>query len=203
VTSVRATNFDSGDGRSVGTSDGSARLSLKPKGCVRGALDGAWWPRSTDPAIELTALVEAVAGSVRRIALNMAGWDKAPRRILHDSGGKIAVDWFRISSVHLVRIVGTDDQRIDLLLIPVDTEEVTAKRALAMATEGHDPDIDAPVGDHSAPVSGSAGPAEEVNPSPDYGDGAPDRHAPAGPGRLIKRRSPPPSLSLQPSGPAD
>src|SRR5690349_11230318 len=143
------------------------------------------------------------SGHVQRDATDMAGWDKAPRRILHDSGGKIAVDWFRISSVHLVRIVGTDDQRIDLLLIPVDTEEVTAKRALAMATEGHDPDIDAPVGDHSAPVSGSAGPAEEVNPSPDYGDGAPDRHAPAGPGRLIKRRSPPPSLSLRPSGPAD
>ena len=48
--SVRATHSDHGDAPSVGARDGSARLSLKPKGCVRGALDGAWWPRSTDPA---------------------------------------------------------------------------------------------------------------------------------------------------------
>jgi hypothetical protein len=50
---------------------------------------------------------------VRRIALNMAGWDNAPRRIRGGSGRKVAVvDWFRISGVHLVRIVGTDDQHI-------------------------------------------------------------------------------------------
>jgi hypothetical protein len=151
VTSVRATKSDQSDAPSVSARDRSARLSLKPKGCSRGALDGAWWPRSTDPAIELTALIEAVGVPVRRIALNMAGWDNTPRRILPGSGGKIAVDWFRISSVHLVRIVGTDDQRIDLLLIPLDTEEITAERALTTAAEGHDPDITAAVGNHSAP----------------------------------------------------
>jgi hypothetical protein len=62
------------------------------------------------------------------------------------------VDWFPISGVHLVRIVGTDDQRIDLLLIPVDTEDATADLALTMATDGHDPDMAATVGYHSAPV---------------------------------------------------
>lgn len=156
MTSVRATTLDQGDVPSVGISDGSARLSLKPKGCVRGALDGAWWPRSADPAIELIALIEAVGVPVRRIALNMAGWDNTPRRILRGSGGRVAVDWFRISGVHLVRIVGTDDQRIDLLLIPVDTEEVTAERALRMAAEGHDPHIAAPVGDHHGPAGSAA-----------------------------------------------
>lgn len=80
MTSVRTTNSDLGDARSAGTRDGSARLSLKPKGSAREALDGVWWPRSTDPAIELTALNEAVGVPVRRIALNMAGWDNAPRR---------------------------------------------------------------------------------------------------------------------------
>jgi len=173
MTSVRATHSDQGDARSVGSGDSSARLSLKPKGCARGGLDGAWWPRSTDPAIELAALIEAVGVPVCRIALNMAGWDNAPRRILRGSGGKIAVDWFRISSVHLVRVVGTDDQRIDLLLIPLDTEEITAERARRMAAEGHDPDIAAPVGDHSAPVSGPVGLAAEAKASPGNDDGAP------------------------------
>ena len=110
---------------------------------------------------------------VRRIVLNMAGWDNAPRRILPGSGGRVAVDWFRISGAGLVRVVGTDDQRIDLLLIPVDTEELTAQRALTMAAEGHDPDIAAPVGDHSAP----AGPMTKAKASPDNDDGTSDRHA--------------------------
>lgn len=62
------------------------------------------------------------------------------------------MDWFRTSGVHLVRIVGADYQRIDLLRIPVDTEEATADLALTMTTDGHDPDIAATIGYHSAPV---------------------------------------------------
>lgn len=183
MASVHATSSDQSDARSVGASDGRARLGLKPKGCVRGALDGAWWPRSANPAIELTALIEAVGMPVRRVALNMAGWDNAPRRILPGSGERVSVDWFRISGVRLVRIVGTDDQRIDLLLIPVDTEEVTAELALAMATEGHDPHITATVCDRS----GTVGPAAQAKASP---DGAPGRD-PTAPGPRSRRRTSP------------
>lgn len=172
MTSVRTTNSDHLDARNLAARDCLARLSLKPSGSAKGALDGAWWPRSTDPAIELGTLIEAVGVPVRRIALNMAGWDSAPRRVWR-SGRRVAVDWFRTSGVHLVRIVGTDDQRIDLLLIPVDTEDATADLALTMATDGHDPDIAATVGYHSAPV----GPPTEAKASPDNEDGAPDRHA--------------------------
>ncbi len=182
MTSVRTTNSDQGDARSLAARDGAARLSLKPSGSAKGALDGAWWPRSTDPAIELTALIEAVGVPVRRIALNMAGWDNLPRRIRHGSARKVAVDWFRITSVHLVRIVGTDDQRIDLLLIPVDTKEATADLALTMATDGHDPDIAATVGDHSAPMSGPVGPAAEAKESPDNEDDAPTAMPTTAPG---------------------
>lgn len=78
----------------------------------------------------------------------MAGWDSAPRRIWLASGRKIAVDWFRISGGRLVRILGTDDQRIDLLLIPAETPPASAELALTMATDGHDPEITAPGGHH-------------------------------------------------------
>jgi hypothetical protein len=172
MTSVRTTNSDHLDARNLAARDCLARLSLKPSGSAKGALDGAWWPRSTDPAIELGTLSEAVGVPVRRIALNMAGWDSAPRRVWR-SGRNVAVDWFQTSGVHLVRIVGTDDQRIDLLLIPVDTVNATADLALTMATDGHDPDIAATVGYHSAPV----GPPAEAKAFPDNEDGAPDRHA--------------------------
>jgi uncharacterized protein DUF5994 len=144
MTSVHTTNPDHVDGPSSAARGDSVRLSLKPSSSAGGVLDGAWWPRSTDPAVELVALSEEVGARrapVRRIGLNMAGWDSAPPRIRLASGRKIAVDWFRISSAHRVRVLSTDNQRIDLLLLPVETTPATAQLALTMATEGHDPEI--------------------------------------------------------------
>ena len=154
MTSVRPTIPDQIDGPPSARGD-SIRLSLKPSSSARGALDGAWWPRSTDPAIELVALSEELAARrtpVRRIGLTMAGWGSAPGRIRLASGQRVAVDWFRIAGGRLVRILGTGNQRIDLLLIPVDTDPAIAERALTMATDGHDPKITAPSDHHPAPV---------------------------------------------------
>jgi hypothetical protein len=136
------------------TSTTRARLSLKPDGFPAGAFDGAWWPRSTDPAIELTALTDALEAQrapVRRISLIMAGWDSAPHRIWLDSARKVAVDWFRTGDMRIIRVVDTNDQRFDLLIIPVDTDQVIAHRALTMAINGQDPDITGTVGHHSPP----------------------------------------------------
>ncbi|HZR53394.1 MAG TPA: DUF5994 family protein [Streptosporangiaceae bacterium] len=47
-------------------------------------LDGAWWPRSADPAAELPALITALegrCGRVTRLMLGPAGWDSQPRRL--------------------------------------------------------------------------------------------------------------------------
>jgi hypothetical protein len=155
MTSVGTINPDQVDASSPGGRGCSGRLSLKPSRSARGTLDGAWWPQSTDPAIELVALSEEVGAGralVRRIGLNMAGWDSAPRQIRLVSGRKVAVDWFRVSGGHLVRLLTTDDQRIDLLFIPVETAPPNAELALTMATNGHDPEITASAGHHSALV---------------------------------------------------
>ncbi|MGH3600837.1 MAG: DUF5994 family protein [Pseudonocardiaceae bacterium] len=117
---------------------------MKPSGSASGVLDGAWWPRTADPATELAALIEAVGaqrGTIHQITLNRTGWDNAPRRIRLDSGRRITVDWSSILGVHIVRVVDTDYQWIDLLLIPVGTEQATADLALTMATDGHDPEV--------------------------------------------------------------
>ena len=152
MTSVQATVPDQIDALGSADQGCSVRLSLKPSGgSARGALDGAWWPRSTDPAVELVALgaeLGVQCAQVRRIALNVGGWDSAPRQIRLASGRRVAVDWFRISGVHLVRILGTDDQRVDLLLVPSETTPAIADRALTMATDGRDPETTAP-GDHA------------------------------------------------------
>ena len=83
MTSIRTTTPDQIDGPTSARGD-SVRLSLKPSSSARSALDGTWWPRSTDPTIELVALSEELGArraQVRRIGLTMAGWGSAPGRI--------------------------------------------------------------------------------------------------------------------------
>jgi hypothetical protein len=151
MTSVHTTNPVHVDTHSLC----SVRLSLKPSSSARGAVDGVWWPRSTDPAIELAALIEALGARripVYGIALNRAGWDSAPRRIRLASGRRVAVDWFPTGDVRMIRIIDTDNQRIDLLVIPVGTTPAIAELAVTMVTDGQDPDITATVSHHSGPV---------------------------------------------------
>jgi len=182
--SDHATNPERLEARNSVNGDGSPRLSLKPGSSPRGAVNGAWWPRSGDPAIELGALIEEFGAQrtpVRGIALSRVGWDSAPRRIPLASGRKVAVDWVRAGDVRMIRISDLNYQRIDLLLIPAHTTLAIAERALRMATDGHDPDITAP-GSHD-PVSGChpakapASPATENDTSdgrvPDAGAGIP------------------------------
>src|SRR5690349_18025343 len=98
------------------TCDGPARLSLRPSGSARGALDGAWWPRSTDPAIEFAGLIEELRAQrtlVRKLALSRIGWDSTPRRIRLASGRKIAVEWFRSGDVRMIRILDINYQWIN------------------------------------------------------------------------------------------
>lgn len=179
MTSVHATNPGQVDARSSAVRDCSARLSLKPSSSARGIIDGAWWPRSRDPAVELAALIEEFGAQrtpVRGIALNRAGWDSVPRRIPLASGRKVAVDWFLSDDVRTSRIIDTNYQRIDLLVIPVDTMPAIAELALRMATDGQDLRITA-TGSHAPepgclPVKARASPADD--------DGAPDLpHGPA------------------------
>jgi uncharacterized protein DUF5994 len=135
------------------TCDGPARLSLRPSGSARGALDGAWWPRSTDPAIEFAGLIEELRAQrtlVRKLALSRIGWDSTPRRIRLASGRKIAVEWFRSGDVRMIRILDINYQWINLLVIPVETTPAIADLALRMATDGHDPHITATDGHHPA-----------------------------------------------------
>jgi hypothetical protein len=144
MTSVHITNPDQVDARGLATRDRSARLSLKPSSSARGAVDGVWWPRSADPAVEHAALIEELGiqrRPVGRLALNRARWGSAPRRIPLASGRKVAVDWFHTGDVRMIQIIDTNYQQIDLLVIPVDTTPAIAELALTMATNGQDPDI--------------------------------------------------------------
>lgn len=83
MTSVHTATSSDVDTRGSAPGDCSARLALKPGVSARGCHDGVCWPRSADPAVGHAALIETATSQrapVRRIALNMGGWDSAPRR---------------------------------------------------------------------------------------------------------------------------
>jgi hypothetical protein len=203
MTSDHTTNPDHVNAHDLANCDGLARLSLKPSSSARGTVDGAWWPRSRDPAIELAALIEELSAQrtrVRGIALHRVGWDSAPRRIALTSGRKVAVDWFRGGDLRTIQIIDANYQRMDLFIIPVDTTPALADLALTMATDGQDPHIIATGTDRSA--SGCL--AEHVPPSP-ANEGSPPDHrvhdqvSGIRPSGVIGRRR----IVLLPHGPAE
>jgi hypothetical protein len=98
-------------------------------------LNGAWWPRTRDPAAELPALIAAVAnrlGVVRRIAMNADAWNFWPRQLVIIGGSRVRLDWCA-GGAHTVRVTGSDGSHLDLLAIPVDTATVLALTCLARA----------------------------------------------------------------------
>lgn len=202
MTSDHLTNSQRVDAHSVAHGDCLARLSLKPtSSSVRGAVDGAWWPRSRDPAIELAALIEELGAqgtAVRGIALARVGWDSTPRRIRLASGRKVAVDWSQTG--HMIRIIETNYQRIDLLIIPVETTPASAERALAMATGGHDADITAPGSqDPESGCRAAKAPASPVNDKGTSNRRVPDPTSDNPPSDVVGRRR----VVLLPHSPAE
>lgn len=64
------------------TPPSTPRLRMESSGSRQTLLDGAWWPRSTDPVAELPGLVLAIGkvrGPVTRLVLAASGWDPRPR----------------------------------------------------------------------------------------------------------------------------
>lgn len=78
----------------------------------------------------------------------------------------------------MIQLIDTHYQRIDLLLIPVDTTSTVAGRALTMATDGQHPHIAATANPRAMPVWSERSPGilgDRVSPLTD--DNAPDHPA--------------------------
>jgi hypothetical protein len=117
------------------TPPSTPRLRLEATGSRRTLLDGAWWPRSTDPVAELPGLVLAIdklRGPVTRLVLAAAGWDPHPRR-LGMNGRVLRLGYFTSQPVSLLTAICGND-RIDLLVVPPHTADGTADAAMVLAT---------------------------------------------------------------------
>ena len=117
------------------------RLSLKPETRIRGRLDGAWWPRSRNMALELPTLVTVLDrtwGRITRVTVHEGMWPDLPARVpvgVH----VVRLGWFdpeqeRDDLCLLSYKVG----RRDLLVIPPECDPARAARLMAAAADVHE-----------------------------------------------------------------
>lgn len=115
----------------------SVRLSLDQSGSRTGMLDGAWWPRSRDPARELVPLItelDGATGTVFRIGLNRATWDSHPRRVTAH-GHVVKLGWYGPADANAVRIFGEHREHLDLLMVPPGADASSAAAAMVTASD--------------------------------------------------------------------
>ncbi len=108
------------------------RLQLCPRMSVEGAVDGAWWPRSTDLGDELPDLI-AVFGSwigpVRRVVYDASIWASAPSRVIRGTTA-IPVDSYRLVASDTIYLLGTHARDAVLYVVPAHADRASAVRVL-------------------------------------------------------------------------
>lgn len=118
------------------------RLLLQPDRSGAVLLDGGWWPRSADPAVELPGLILALDkrhGRVTTVMVGTAGWDASrPRRLRVDgpAGSRVVrIGWFATMPAGLLTAISASEERTDLVTIPPHTGEQDAREAMAQAAQ--------------------------------------------------------------------
>lgn len=118
------------------------RLRLRSPAHVGGFVDGGWWPHSRDLSVELPPLLAKMwsdGNDVFRVMYNLTAWDHAPRKLIV-SGRLVKLGGFRTQDAASISLVDTGGwKRIDLVVIPPQTDPLVAERALALASLDTDP----------------------------------------------------------------
>jgi hypothetical protein len=117
------------------------RLQLNPDGPAQAHLDGAWWPRSTDLAAELPALLTALStrlGPIALIGYRRGAWDAAPDH-LDLAGREVHLQGFVSADPPTLVVVDDRGQRVVMRVVPPGTEQATAAELMA-AQAVHDAD---------------------------------------------------------------
>jgi len=111
--------------------------------------------------------------------LGPAGWDSHPPWM--DVAGRVRLSWFTSASAGLLIAIRVDGDRVDLLVVPPDTDLATARAAMALAARPtntiHAPDILTAVTDGQLP------PTETVEGNPGRPKAAISRRADVQKGR--------------------
>lgn len=117
------------------------RLRLRSATERGGLVDGGWWPRSLDLALELPPVLAelfATGYAVHRVTYSLVAWDSPPTR-LTVAGRQISLGGLRNqsrSSITLVDTANTNSatvNRLQLVVVPPDASPLVAERALRLA----------------------------------------------------------------------
>lgn len=115
------------------------RLRVKQNTSARGYVDGAWWPRSHQPAVEFPGLILAMSswvGPVRRVAYHLDDWNPASRELTVE-GWLVSLAGLSTLQGNTVVVAGTDQRRMSLLVVPPGTPGDIARTVLR-STAGPD-----------------------------------------------------------------
>ena len=106
----------------------------------RDRLDGGWWPRSRDFAVEFAQLVDDFPrelGRVVRAIYSPPDWDDAPRRVAVRRG-HVKVGKFPGDDTHVIYLTTSDRVVYCVLVIPPEFDTAQGEEALlAAATRGN------------------------------------------------------------------
>jgi hypothetical protein len=108
------------------------RLRVKPNTAARGYVDGAWWPRSHDPAAEFPGLVLAMSswvGPVRRVVYRLDDWHTTTAELTVE-GWLVSLSCSSTLQANTVVVAGTDHRGMRLLVIPPHTPGDIARAVL-------------------------------------------------------------------------
>jgi len=125
-----------GVSRAAGRDGGEPRLQLKPNRPQSTYLDGAWWPRSTQLAIERPVLVEALSdrlGEVAVVGYHRNAWTQT-RTQMQVADATVQLQGFTSDEPASVILIGRDGRRVTLLVISPGASEAVAREELDAAS---------------------------------------------------------------------
>ena len=112
------------------------RLKVKPSTAGCGNVDGAWWPRSIDPAAEFPALVMASSswvGPARHMAYHPDDWDPAASTLIVENWA-VHLESTQNIQANTVVVTGSNLKQIRLLVVPPATPGGVARAVLRSAS---------------------------------------------------------------------
>jgi uncharacterized protein DUF5994 len=125
----------------VSTDFSPVRLRMRSATERGGFVDGGWWPRSLDLSVELPPVLAelyAAGYAVDRVGHNLIAW-QSPPKLLTVCGKQVTLNGFRNQNKSSITLIDTANSnaatvnRLELVVIPPDTDTVVAERALRLA----------------------------------------------------------------------
>jgi len=122
----------------AGTPSTRPRLGLEYADLGTAPLDGVWWPRSRQLAVELPPLLEELRAHLITPALvcyHRDAWDHAPAQLALDSG-RVDLRGFDSNGAAALLVIADDGTLVELVVIPPATDGAEAQRLLANGNRG-------------------------------------------------------------------